>query len=256
MNFLLHRHLAARDLGSVAAGAGAMLPDLWRMADRRVRPSRAADRPAALPPRVAEVLAGIDHHVALDRWFHAAPVFVEGERRLADALRGASLGAPRLALFAHVLWEMCLDGALLRRTGFAPALDALRAGLAAIDGTPSEAAASIHHFLRRAPSPADAPPDAPSRAGASSPPAALTDRAAFEARLRRICDELARGPWIAGYQDGAGLALRLAGVRSRFGMPPFTPEQHDHLAALLDALSAAADDALDDILRTAPPRAF
>lgn len=255
MNFLLHRHLAARDLGSVAAGAGAMLPDLWRMADRRVRPSRAADRPAALPPRLAEVLAGIDHHVALDRWFHAAPVFVEGERRLAGALRGASLGAPRLALFAHVLWEMCLDGALLRRTGLAPALDALRAGLAAIDGAPSEAAASVHHFLRRA-SPAAAPTDAPSLAGAPSPPAALADRAAFDARLRRICDELARGPWIAGYQDGAGLALRLAGVRSRFGMPPFTPEQHDRLAALLDALATAADEAVDDILRTAPRRAF
>ncbi|WP_437310494.1 hypothetical protein [Sorangium sp. So ce388] len=248
MNFLLHRHLAARDLGSVAAGAGAMLPDLWRMADRRVKPSRAAERPAALPPRLAEVLAGIDHHVALDRWFHAAPVFVEGERRLAEALRGASLGAPRLGLFAHVLWEMCLDGALLRRTGLAPALEALRAGLAAIDGAPGETAASIHHFLRRAPSPAGAPADA------SSPAGALADRAAFEARLRRIYDELARGPWIAGYQDGAGLALRLSGVRSRFGMPPFTPEQHDRLAALLDALSDAADAAVDDILRTAPRR--
>ncbi|MGK3994657.1 hypothetical protein [Sorangium sp. So ce1024] len=249
MNFLLHRHLAARDLGSVAAGAGAMLPDLWRMADRRVRPSRAADRPAAPPPRLAEVLAGIDHHVALDRWFHAAPVFVEGERRLADALRGASIGAPRLVLFAHVLWEMCLDGALLRRIGLAPVLDALRAGLAAIDGAPTEAAAAIHHFERRAPSPADAP--AP--AGAPSP-ASLADRAVFEARLRRICDELARGPWVAGYQDGAGLTRRLAGVRSRFAMPPFTPEQHDRLAALLDGLTAAADEALDDLLRTAPIR--
>ncbi|WP_437737085.1 hypothetical protein [Sorangium sp. So ce1335] len=255
MNFLLHRHLAARDLGSVAAGAGAMLPDLWRMADRRVRPARAADRPAAPPSRLAEVLAGIDHHVALDRWFHAAPVFVEGERRLAAALRGASIGAPRLPLFAHVLWEMCLDGALLRRTGLAPVLDALRAGLAAIDGAPSEAAASLHHFDRRAPSPAGAPSDALSSAGAPSP-AALADRAAFEARLRRICDDLARGPWVAGYQDGAGLAQRLAGVRSRFGMLPFTPEQHDRLAALLDGLAGPADDALDDLLRTAPPGAY
>ncbi|WP_437681279.1 hypothetical protein [Sorangium sp. So ce131] len=237
MNFLLHRHLAARDLGSAAAGAGAMLPDLWRMADRRVRPSRSAERPAAAAPGVAEVLAGVEHHVAVDRWFHAAPVFVEGERRLAGALRGAALGAPRLPLFAHVLWEMCLDGALLRRAGLAPVLDDLRAGLAAIDGAPSEAAASLHHF-ERAPSPAGA----------------LADRPAFEARLRRICDELARGPWIAGYQDGAGLALRLSGVRSRFGLPPFTPEQHARLAALLDDLAGAADEALDDLLRTAPKR--
>ncbi|WP_437818878.1 hypothetical protein [Sorangium sp. So ce1078] len=238
MNFLLHRHLAARDLGSVAAGAAAMLPDLWRMADRRVRPSRAPDRPDALPPCLAEVLAGIDHHVAVDRWFHAAPVFVEGERRLSEALRGAALGAPRLALFAHVLWEMCLDGALVRRIGLAPLLDDLRAGLTAIAGAPADSAASIHHFHRRAPSPA----------------ASLADRPAFEARLRHICDELARGPWIAGYQHGAGLTLRLSGVRSRFGMPPFTPSQHAHLAALLDNLTAPADDALDDLLRTAPPR--
>ncbi|AUX31643.1 MULTISPECIES: hypothetical protein [Sorangium] len=237
MNFLLHRHLAARDLGSVAAGAGAMLPDLWRMADRRVKPARAPERPAAPPPRLAEVLAGIDHHVAVDRWFHAAPVFVEGERRLAEALRGAALGAPRLALFAHVLWEMCLDGALVRRIGLAPLLDDLRAGLASIDGPPTEAAACIHHFERRAPSPA----------------VALADRPAFEARLRRICDELARGPWIAGYQDGAGLAFMLSRVRSRFGMPPFTPEQHDRLAPLLDGLAGVADASLDDILRTAPP---
>ncbi|WP_437593200.1 hypothetical protein [Sorangium sp. So ce1000] len=236
MNFLLHRHLAARDLGSAAAAAAAMLPDLWRMADRRVRPSRTPDRPAAPPRRLAEVLAGIDHHVAVDRWFHAAPVFVQGERRLAEALRGASLGAPRLALFAHVLWEMCLDGALVRKTGLAPLLGDLRAGLAEIDGTPTEAAASIHHFLQRAPSPAGA----------------QADRAAFEARLRRICDELARGPWIAGYQDGPGLVLRLSGVRARFGMPPFTPEQHDHLAALLDGFAPSADEALLDLLRTAP----
>ncbi|WP_437872302.1 hypothetical protein [Sorangium sp. So ce363] len=236
MNFLLHRHLAARDLGSAAAGAAAMLPDLWRMADRRVRPSRAPDRPAAPPPRLAEVLAGIDHHVAVDRWFHAAPVFVEGERRLAAALRAASLGAPRLALFAHVLWEMCLDGALVRRIGLAPLLDDLRAGLEAIDGAPTETAASIHHFQQRAPSPAGA----------------LADRAAFESRLRRICDELTRGPWIAGYQDGAGLVLRLSGVRARFGMPPFTPDQHARLAALLDALAASADEALIDLIHTAP----
>jgi hypothetical protein len=239
MNFLLHRHLAARDLGSAGAGAGAMLPDLWRMADRRVRPSRAVEPPSSPERGLAEVLAGIDHHVALDRWFHAAPVFLDGERRLAEALPAAAPGAPRLGLFAHVLWEMCLDGALLRRTGLAPVLDDVRAGLAAIDGAPGDAAASIHHFQRRAPSPAGAPPE----------------RAAFEARLRRICDELARGPWIAGYQNGAGLTLRVAGVRARFGLPPFTPEQHARLAALLDRLAAPADQALDDLLRAAPRRA-
>lgn len=180
------------------------------------------------------MLSGIDHHVAVDRWFHAAPVFIEGERRLAEALRGAALGAPRLGLFAHVLWEMCLDGALLRRTGVAAALDELRVGLEAIDGAPSDAAAAIHHFARHG-----------SKCGADA------DRAVFTERLRRLCGELTRGPWIAGYVDGDGLARRLAGVRARFGMAPFTPEQHDRLAALLDGFAGDADRGLAEILETA-----
>jgi hypothetical protein len=209
-----------------------MLPDLWRMADRRVRPSRAAERPTDAGRALADVLDGIDHHVAVDRWFHAAPVFCGGERRLAQQLRHAAPTAPRIALFAHVLWEMCLDGALIRRVGLPPLLDELRAGLAAVDGAPSDAAASIHHFARASVllSGGDA------------------GRAAFDARLRRLCQEVARGPWIAGYQDGVGLAMRLAGVRAGFGFPAFTPEQLSALAALLDGSVADADRAVEEIV--------
>ena len=96
MNFLLHHHLATRDLGAPAASVGAMLPDLWRMADRRVF-AREVDG-AGENATVREVLAGIDHHVEIDRWFHAAPVFKSGERATFDALRacGQGLGAGEL----------------------------------------------------------------------------------------------------------------------------------------------------------------
>jgi len=44
VNFLLHHHLAFLELGRPEAAAGAMLPDVWRMADRRghTRSPRAA----------------------------------------------------------------------------------------------------------------------------------------------------------------------------------------------------------------------
>src|SRR5512132_2779549 len=114
VNFLLHHHLALRDLGAPDAAVGAMLPDLWRMADRRVRPavgelppSDSNNEASALP----RVLAGIAHHVAADRWFHRDPVFLDGEQLTAARLRSVAADAPRIGLFAHVLWELCLDGA-------------------------------------------------------------------------------------------------------------------------------------------------
>src|SRR3954466_7384028 len=86
VNFLLHHHLAARDLGSPEAAVGSMLPDLWRMADRRVRAIRRPDSDAE-DRRVGEVLAGIEHHLTADHWFHAAPVFLDGEERAVAELR-------------------------------------------------------------------------------------------------------------------------------------------------------------------------
>ncbi|HVY48898.1 MAG TPA: hypothetical protein VHB21_23575, partial [Minicystis sp.] len=105
MNFLLHRHLAAAALGTPTAGLGAMLPDVWRMADRRARPSR--DVAATQDERVAALLAGIDHHLDADRRFHATEAFTRGERAVAEAVDRAAPSAPRVRLFAHVLWELC-----------------------------------------------------------------------------------------------------------------------------------------------------
>src|SRR5687767_14972224 len=116
MNFLLHRHFAELELGSPAAGIGSMLPDLWRMADRRVRPRGPID----LPPEselVTNVFAGIEHHIRIDLWFHDTPEHTEGERLCAGVLRASSPASARAGLFAHVTWEMALDGALVTSAG-------------------------------------------------------------------------------------------------------------------------------------------
>jgi len=227
VNFLLHRHLAARDLGT-AAGAGAMLPDLWRMADRRVRPA---------PGRAAEpggdaVLLGIAHHVEADRWFHGDAVFTEGEREAAELLRAARLSAPRSTMFAHVLWELCLDGALLRREGLPGVLASLRAGLAEARAGADARAADLHHFGRVTRTPAE--------------------RDAFDRRLGRILDELARGPWIDGYQTGAGIAARIQGVRAAVGLAPMDHDDAARFAGVADDLLERAPAAVERILARRP----
>jgi hypothetical protein len=242
MNFLLHRHLADTELGSPVAGIGAMLPDLWRMADRRVRarhPQRtppddsAAQTNAAAVSRSADaqplddVLAGIDHHLTVDRWFHRADVFVVGERRIIDRLHSSRIDAPHIGLFAHVMWEMCLDGALVRRVGCDAVLNALSAGLEK-GASAADDASRLHHFDRIE--------------------RGRHDRSAFRERMDRMWRELTKGTWIAGYQDGRGLTLRVAGVRAAFGLPRLSgPEEHV-LSALFDGLQPDADLAVDELL--------
>lgn len=226
MNFLLHRHLAQRDTGSPLAGIGAMLPDLWRMADRRVRPRGARSDPEA-DPGTREVLDGIAHHLEVDRWFHRAPVFRDGERRAAELVRAAGVQAPRSPLLAHVTWEMALDGALIAAEGLETVLVALRTGFEAARQA-IERAADLHHFG-----------DGAARAA---------DRAAFAARMSRLVTEITRGPWIDGYQDGGGLAVRVAGVRARLGLPPPDGDDVVRLADALDHLAEGARRALPELL--------
>jgi hypothetical protein len=228
VNFLLHHHLALRDLGAPDAAIGAMLPDLWRMADRRVRPAvgalPASDEGGALP----RVLAGIAHHVAADRWFHHDAVFLDGEQLTAVRLRSVAADVPRIGLFAHVLWELCLDGAFLRCAGLAPVLQALREGFDATLGSATDRAAALHHFDRVERS--------------------AEDRASFAARLVKLSTAVAEGPWIDGYQDGDGLAHRIEGVRSRLGLAPISAEGHALLAAACADLLEAAAPVVDRIL--------
>jgi len=228
MNFLLHHHLATRALGSPAAAAGAMLPDLWRMADRRVRAQARRALSMTVEGDLASVLDGIEHHLDTDRWFHADAVFRDGERLAAERLRDAGARAPHIGLFAHILWELCLDGALLRREGFSVVLASLRQSLSAAAGEPAARAVELHHFGR-----------VQRDAGA---------RAAFDARLERICAELARGPWIEGYQTGEGIAKRVEGVRAHLGLGAMSPEERARVVTAMDAMRAEADNALARIL--------
>jgi hypothetical protein len=225
VNFLLHHHLALRDLGAPEAAVGAMLPDLWRMADRRVRPAPGVITTSEDPGALTGVLAGIAHHLAADRWFHHDPVFLDGEQRTAARLRSVAPDAPRIGLFAHILWELCLDGALLDRVGLFPVLHALREGFGAAIGDASDRAAALHHF------------DPKGRHA--------EDRALFAARLARLCAAIADGPWIDGYQSGEGLAYRIQGVRARLGLPALSVEGHvllaDACAELLDAAGPVVD---------------
>jgi hypothetical protein len=230
LNFLLHRFLAARDLVSPIAGIGAMLPDLWRMADRRVRPiAGPVDHPPSIERRLPLLLMGIEHHVDADRWFHSADEFVDGERLTFERLRGSGIDAPKLGLFAHIAWELSLDGALVRRDGLENTLHALRDGFEAASGPPADAAASLHHFDRIA------------RTGA--------ERQAFDDTMRQLFSEIGRGPWIAGYQTGEGVARRIQGMRVRLGFPGFSESERHRLGEVLQDLTLHADAALARLTR-------
>jgi hypothetical protein len=72
--------------------------------------------------------------------------------------------------------------------------------------------------------------------------------ALFEQRMARLTQEIARGPWIESYQSGAGLAVCLAGVRSRLGMPPLSEVDREKVAEALNPIVVAAAGALENLL--------
>ncbi len=222
MNFLLHHDFAMTELEvahrSVGA-VGAMLPDLWRMADRRVRPR---ELPAAAlvddrSPALRALLDGIEHHRQIDRWFHRSNVFTNGEKSLRQRLFETK--SPKLLLFAHPAWEMCLDGALLRERGVAVTASMLGVALDEAHAHLAQAA-DIHHFEHR---------QRPS-----------TDRAKFDGRMARIVAAGRGGGLFEDYLHAFGIARRLAGMRMAFGFgPPETSELDRWTAALGEALEAA-----------------
>jgi hypothetical protein len=222
VNFLLHRQLALDELSSPVAAIGAMLPDLWRMASRRMR--SVAELGDAGDEH--ELQRGVDHHLEVDRWFHRTEVFLDGERALAAELRAVAEGIPKLSLFAHVGWEMCLDGALLRRGDFARELAALRADVDAV-GLPSTHRLAARHGAARWEAP---------------------ERAAFEARMESLCEHLTEGRWIGGYRDGQGVAQRLEGIRRRVGLGSMSAEQLDRVGEVLARCLDRADHRLDPLL--------
>jgi hypothetical protein len=222
MNFLLHHHVALRDLGRPEAAAGAMLPDVWRMADRRAH-ARHVDGERRAGALVRSVTDGVAHHVSADRWFHDTPVFTRGELAAREALRRAR-GARKAGLFAHVAWELCLDGALLRRVGTGQVLQAVRASVAAVR------------------------PDAHHRAADLLTGLKALDRPRFDVRVDRILDAIALGPWVSGYATASGIVERLDGVRARLGLAAMTGPDRSAVAAALEDLERDADAGLDEIL--------
>lgn len=203
-----------------------MLPDLWRMVDRRVRPIHGPIATVGGSDELASVLWGIEHHLQVDRWFHSAEAFLEGERRTIESLRASQVDAPKLGLFAHIAWELCLDGSLVRREGFEETLQTLRDGFDAV-GAPAHRAVELHHFDRIQ--------------------RTTSERHAFEDGLQGLIAELTRGRLIGGYQSGPGVVRRVEGIRVRLGFPGFDEADRLKLGDVFEALGPHADAALSDL---------
>jgi hypothetical protein len=140
---------------------------------------------------------------------------------------------PRLSLFGHIAWELCLDGALVRREGEA-LTDGIRDAVldaSSADAGPSviERAARAHHTARKGDATAQLPDG-------------------FAARMDRMVREVGRSPWIAGYARGAIVAERIEGIRTRLGLAPAEPAQRATLGALLDGAIDGAGAAVDEVL--------
>lgn len=141
MNFYGHAWLAASERNDVAFVLGAMLPDLATMAGCRVR--GAAD---------ADLQGGLDHHLAADVAFHAAPLFRQMMREAVAALARAGVrrGTGRAA--AHVIPELLLDGWIAQHHGtheaYELALDHSAEHLGTVDWR-CGAAASVSEVCRR-----------------------------------------------------------------------------------------------------------
>jgi len=206
-----------------------MLPDVWRMADRRARARAGEHRGGEGSGRsdavVRSVADGIGHHLEIDAWFHGAPAFERGESAAREALRAARRAA-KMGLFGHIAWELCLDGALLRRVGMETVLGAVRGSIEAVR------------------------PDAHHRAAeAWLPDLPAGDRGRFERRVDQLLDAIAEGRWVAGYATAAGIVERLEGLRARLGFPPLAKDDREAVAAALESVEHAADAGLVEILR-------
>lgn len=223
---MLHHHLAARDLGRADAAAGSMLPDVWRMANRRARLRQAEAAPEG---DLQSVSNGLAHHLVVDAWFHRHAVFLHGESAARVALRRAR-DAPKMGLFAHIAWELCLDGALLRRLGVERVVSEVRGSIAALRP-------DVHH-----------------RVAAVRVRLPAVDRAVFETRVDRVLDAIGAGPWVASYATSAGVVERLEGLRMRLGFPVLSTDGRDAVASGLELLALEADQALDVITAQAVPR--
>lgn len=227
MNFLLHREWALRETGDPVLASASMLPDLWRMVERRARLGSRHFRvdDAGLGSSASR---GLTHHLATDRWFHDDPLFTEGERRTVHALADAGVRSEKMILFAHPLWELLLDGALVRLLGWEYTQSSLAAARSVAGGASAHALAESVGLSRLLPE------------------AAARD--AFAARLESLWDALQEGPWIAAYTTPEGLAECIIRMRQRVGYGDVEPADRARLVRAIATLEANADAALRDSL--------
>ena len=170
-----------------------------------------------------DLARGVEHHLEVDHWFHRHPAFVEGEAETRALFTDGSIHADRMGLLSHVAWELCLDGALLRREGVEATVAQVREIIETCRGEPLRRLRRWHR---------------PSFAG---------DEARvqqFDARLEKLLDQLAYGTWIEGYAVGLGLVDRLAGVRRRVGLAAFDETDRQRLATKAEHLISKASDVL------------
>lgn len=222
MNFLLHHAWALRERDEQAFAAGSMLPDLWRMAERR---ARVGSRHFRLPEASTDAaLAGVAHHLEVDAWFHADAWFVDGEAATLRAMQEAGVQSEKMLLFAHPLWELCLDGALVRRSGWASTARMLAATRAEVGGALGIELAE--------------------RLGLAQLLPAGDDRARFAARMESLWDALEEGPWIGAYTSPAGLAECIARMRQRVRVSPLVAGDQARLERAIATLEPLADESV------------
>lgn len=234
MNFLLHREWALRETGDPVLAAASMLPDLWRMAERR---ARLGSRHFRVPVSVdgaepaSSALRGLEHHLTTDRWFHDDPLFTDGEAMAVGAMRAAGVRSEKMILFAHPLWELCLDGALVKEQGLEATRSAIGAARAAVAG---EAGADIAE-----------------RAGLSRLLPEHSARRGFLQRLESLWDALQEGRWIAAYTSAPGLTECIVRMRERIGFGAIEPSDRARLEQAIAGLELAASAALEKSPRLA-----
>lgn len=224
MNFVFHHHLALADSKQPCAAFGSMLPDLFRMVHRPARTQRARLDLSGESER-ALAQQGMAHHLAVDRWFHKTAAFLNGEASAKRQLRATSL--PRAALFGHVTWEMCLDGALVRHLGEATVRSELARSIGGREGLAAELLRALH--LEQGP--------------------ASVDHEPIVRRLERLLEAVRSFALPRGYGSADGLADRLEGLRSAFGFERAAPAPRRLLEQSLAELFSEADQAVVVLLR-------
>jgi hypothetical protein len=180
------------------------------------------------PDGLERVVLGVEHHFEVDAWFHDTDVFTRGEA-LARA-RLAETGWARAGLFAHVVWELCLDGALLARS----------------PGTAAESPrAEPTQTLGKT---ADLSPLATRLLEARFPHVPRAVRSAQAARLERLLSRVVE--LAAGYSEARGLYARLEGMRHGLGLPPTDAPTMERVVLALDELLTLARPDVEELQAT------